>query len=241
MLQEFRDISRWKFTRFGFFNLLFRSILMLCPYEVALDLSVHYIFYLQCVHFDNSFHFVWSVFNGCTSFETSCYDRRRKKTPIVSLACIWIASCIVYPAKTFILTMGSNYESLMINIIGTSLVTLMGITYGLTYYNLKKLSENCALANVSDRQRVARVKKEKQFLGTIVIIAGITVDCGLSSAIFHHYAFFTENRRVATNPYGLFSSIYFFNFANKPVVYVLRFPNYRKTFCLLYCCKRTSR
>lgn len=158
------------------------------------------------------------------------------KLLIVWLTCIWLASSI-YPAKTYIFKRKSNDGRLIINILGSSLVTSMGIIYGLTYYKLKKQSENCALANVPDRQRAIRVKKEKQFLGTIVLIAGITVFCGGSTAIFHHYAFFAESLRVTPNLDGLFSSIYFFSFAINPLVYVLRFPNYRKTFYLLYCCK----
>ena len=159
---------------------------------------------------------------------------------IVFLACIWLISCI-HPAKIYILTMKSNYEPSMINIMATLLVTFTGVMYGFTYYKLKKQSENCVLANVSDRQRVARVKKDKQFLSTIVLIAGITVVCSASSAIFHQYAFFTGNRRATPNVYGLFSRIYFFNFAVNPLVYVVRFPTYRKTYCLLYCCHSTSR
>jgi hypothetical protein len=115
--------------------------------------------------------------------------------------------------------------------------------YGVTYYKLKKQAKNLALQNVSDRQQQARVLKEKRFLTTIILIACISIVCFLPTLTIHSVTVLQKSvdALVARILMGIFTGVYYLNFAVNPLVYVLRLPNYRRTFYLLYCCKRRAR
>ena len=168
----------------------------------------------------------------------------RGKAIIVWLVCIWIFGCM-FPTKallSLILPFKNETGPIVMNLLGTALIVFTGIIYGVTYYKLKKQSKNLALENLSNQQQHARVIKEKRFLRTIILVACIAVACLVPSTIIRHFtAFqkFTTNEVVAWVLADISSNLLFLNSAVNPLVYVLRLPNYRKTFYLLYCCKKT--
>jgi hypothetical protein len=159
---------------------------------------------------------------------------------IVWLACIWLLSS-VYPIQIYL---GDDMDLFKMYLLGGVVILFTGAMYGFTYYKLKKQSKNFARENVSARQLEARVMKEKRFLRTITLIACITVACLLPASTFYHYAVHKKlfiDGLAARILNGTFTGIFYVNFAVNPLVYVLRLPNYRKTFYLVYCCKRTAR
>ena len=163
----------------------------------------------------------------------------RRKVMIVWLACIWIFGCMIPTLLPF----KNETGPIVMNLLGTALIVFTGIIYGVTYYKLKKQFKNLALENLSNQQQHARVIKEKRFLRTIILVACIALACFVPSTILHHFtAFqkFTTNEVVARVLAEASSNLLFVNFAVNPLVYVLRLPNYRKTFYLLYCCKKTT-
>ncbi len=165
------------------------------------------------------------------------------KVIIVWSACIWLIS-FIYPTKTFLLSTSNDTERIIPLLAGVPVTTFAGVMYGFTYYKLKKQSRNFALENVSNRQQQARVMKEKQFLRTIILIACIVVACVVPSTIFYTYAVVQKtyiDGLAARILIGISTGIFYVNFAVNPMVYVLRLPNYRKTFYLLYWCKPTAR
>ena len=158
------------------------------------------------------------------------------------LACLWLFCCAI-PVKISIPSKRGNPA------IATSTVLVQiapilfsSVMYAVTYNKLKKQSRNLALENISHRQQQARILREKQFLRTIILIACIAFACIVPSAIDFIYRLFqnlsNENQDEQALR-GVFFGIFYLNYAINPLVYVLRLPNYRKTFYLLYCCNAT--
>ena len=156
--------------------------------------------------------------------------------------CIWLFSFIVQ-LKAFLFFLTDITASRILTIFVELVIVITGIIYGITYYKLKKQLNNLALENVSNQQRQARNIKEKRFLKTIIIIGCIEFACVVPTSTFFHWAVIEKkffNGVVARSVNGISTGIYYLNFAVNPLVYVLRLPNYRKTFYLLYCCKKPA-
>ena len=163
------------------------------------------------------------------------------KLVILWIAAIWIVGCsasallLIYIHKN-----GRNFG----NVFSVILIIVSSVMYASTYYKLKKQSRNMALQNSSEgRAQEIRILKEKQFLNTIVIIACVAFICIVPYMIFH------LNHGLLNLPKGKVTSevfetatlfILYTNFAVNPFIYILRLPNYRKTFYLLYCKRRTA-
>ena len=156
-------------------------------------------------------------------------------------ACTWLISFGI-STKIFLLDHLYNVDGmamLVINILAGAVIIFSGVMYGFTYYKLKKQSRNLARENISNRQEQTRVMKEKHFLRTISLIASIQIVCIVPSSIFLNYRTFHASLMDGPSAWILtyiFGGLFYTNFAVNPVVYVLRLPNYRKTFYLLYCC-----
>ena len=156
--------------------------------------------------------------------------------------CIWLFGFIVQ-FTTFLFSPKEITALITVTIFVELVIVIAGIIYGITYYKLKKQSNNLALENVSNQQRQARNTKEKRFLKTIIIIACIEFACVVPTSIFYHLAVLEKlfvNGMVARIVNGISTGLYYLNFAVNPLVYVLRLPNYRKTFYILYCCKKPA-
>ena len=159
--------------------------------------------------------------------------------------CTWITSS-GFCAKVFLFPStdnGTHVEKLVINLFAGTAIAFSGVMYGLTYYKLKKQSRNFALESIN-LQVQARIMKEKQFLRTIILVACIQIACVVPVTIFFNYYTFQTlliDRPLAWILARIFDGLFYVNFSVNPVLYVLRLPNYRRTFYLLYCCKRQNR
>ena len=104
-----------------------------------------------------------------------------------------------------------------------------------TYLKLKKHSKNIAQQNSTDRRaQEIKISKEKQFLKTIILLACIAFFCIVPSMIFfqfHTSLGFTKDSLISM----IITVIFCINFAVIPLIYIVRLPNYRKTFYLIYC------
>ena len=165
---------------------------------------------------------------------------------IVWLASTWLIFSGI-SSETFIHYSFQNMAWHIRHTFEMTVIIFSGMMYWLTYYMLrKKQSKNLALENISNRQEHARVVKEKHFLKTISFIACIQIVCIVSSSIFFSYRTFQGSLMPTDSPSAwilndIFDGLFCLNFAVNPVVYVLRLPNYSKTFYLLYCCKAGKR
>ena len=159
------------------------------------------------------------------------------KIIIIWLLCIWLLSTSIaisfffhFPADTLF----------FLYLLAPVIAILSSILYGFTYINLRRQSRNFALQNTSDRQQRARIMKEKRFLSTIIFIAVLALVCIVPSLTFQHFVTsqrLSRDNLVVHTLNSILTGVFSMNFAVNPLVYVLRLPNYRKTFYLVYCCK----
>lgn len=159
---------------------------------------------------------------------------------VVWLACTWLIFSGL-SAKTFFFPSIKNVALQVMNYFVGTAILFSCVMYGLAYYKLKKLSKNFVLGSISSREKQARVMKEKPFLRTIILIACIQIACVVPTTLLlnhhtHFQALLTDGpfARILRLSFGI---LFYLNFAVNPVVYVLRLPNYRKTFHSLFCCK----
>ena len=158
----------------------------------------------------------------------------------VCSVCSWLGS-IILPIKDYCLSTNDSIE--IMTFIAESMIVIAVIMYALTYYKLRKQFNNIALENFSDRQQQARNIKEKRFLKTIILIACIAFICVVPTSLMYNYVIYKKmfvEGEVVRILIAIFGGLYYVNFAVNPLVYVLRLPKYRKTFYLLYCCKKTA-
>ena len=157
------------------------------------------------------------------------------------MAAIWSVSCII---PTFLLFSDFHEKTIFQAHFTFSaiVVILSSVMYSSTYYKYKKQSKNIALQNLTEsRAQIIRSIKEKRFLKTIIIIASIAFVCVVPSMIvtFVYHSGYVKDSFIATATF--LSSIPFYtNFAVNPLIYILRLPNYRETFDVIYCRKRRA-
>ena len=165
----------------------------------------------------------------------------KRRTIILWIAAIWITMCI----EVSLLRLHTIRNRHVIQYtVGTIAVTLSAVLYSSTYYKLKKQSRNMALQNSTEgRTQEIQILKEKRFLKTIIIIACIAFSCVIPNTIFFlsHDALGLRKDTLIYKVIGTASLLIFYlNFAVNPLIYILRLPNYRKTFYLLYCRRQTA-
>ena len=155
------------------------------------------------------------------------------KVLIIWPACIWLIG-ITIPAKEVIFGKQS-YDSIALSCFIAIVVVFSAVMYALTYVKLRKQSRNMQAleSSVGSRAQKTRILKEKQFLRTIVIIACVAVICIVPATVFRN-PFFDKIKILRYISFGML----YMNFSLNPLIYILRLPNYRKTFYLLYCRRR---
>ena len=172
-----------------------------------------------------------------------CYPIKHRVLIKGKVVATWITSIWVGSGVRPMLTLYYKRKEIVDYFIGVALVILSTVLYACTYNKLKQQSRNIALQNSSEnRAQQMRLLKEKRFFNTIVIIVTIAVICTIPAVIFfiivNHFGW--EEDEIAINILEkIFSSTFYTNNAVNPLIYVLRLPNYRKTFHLLYWRKRS--
>ena len=164
----------------------------------------------------------------------------KRKVIAVWVAVLWIISTGT-PTKRLIF--GTEvYDEIVFALFGIIVIIFSTVMYSLTYFKLRKQSKNLALQNSSvpdSRAQAKRILKEKKFLRTIILIACIAFLCIVPSAVFYSLSVLNNNlaSRIVT---CILSATFFTNFAVNPLVYIIRLPNYRKSFYLLYFTRQIS-
>ena len=164
----------------------------------------------------------------------------KSKVVILWIAAIWIASC-VNPVIIMLPNIHSDRGLKSLCIFTLIVIILSAVMYSSTYCQLKKQSRNIALQNSTEsRAQEIRILKEKRFLKTIIIIACIAVVSTLPYLVLDFITFFVNISRFFTIFYIVVNLVFQINFAVNPLIYILRLPNYRKTFYLLYWKRNTA-
>ena len=158
------------------------------------------------------------------------------KVLIIWPSCIWFVG-IIFPTKLVVFGQHS-YDLIAMNCFCAVMVVFSAFMYALTYFKLKKQSRNMQAlqSSIESRAQEIRVLKEKQFLRTIVFIASIAVICIVPHVVLFSFLdqYIHENLMVDI----VVTCMATINFSVNPLIYIVRLPNYRKTFCLLYCKRR---
>ncbi len=161
--------------------------------------------------------------------------KMKRKLIIVWLATIWIVSCTFPLIRLFYNR--KNNERVAVYIFAVSMMVTSAVVYALTYWKLRKQAKNVALQNSrKSRAQEIRILKEKKFLNTIVIIACVAFLSIVPSLVFFQiYDSLRWWSDILVKIFiEIFRFIFYTNFAVNPIIYVIRLPNYRKTFYLLY-------
>ena len=167
----------------------------------------------------------------------------KKKVIAVWISLIWFVN-VLYCLKRLIFGVEKNYEIILYAGLLFALFSLSSVVYTLVYIALKKKLKNRTKLNegneLRDRAKDVSLLKEKKFLKTIILIVSTTFVSFVPSWILLFK--YPENALVPGSLlFWIFVTIYCLllltNFAINPLIYILRFPNYQKTFRILYCRK----
>ena len=164
-----------------------------------------------------------------------CWIKKKVLTAWLSL--IWLLS-VLYSLQRFIFSEEQKDEKLLYEGFTAALFLLSTVAYASVYIVLKKQVKNRAelneLGSIHNSEEV-RLLKEKKFLKTIILIASLTFLSFTSGWII--ITFFAKNSLPRIVFTVIFRALLAINFAVNPLIYIRRFPNYRKTFQMLYCRK----
>ena len=167
----------------------------------------------------------------------------KSKIIVLWIVAIWVVSFLI---SFSLIIPDVSYTNEQRGLCAYSLIviTLSAVMYSSTYYRSKKQSRNMALQNSTElRAQEMRILKEKRFLKTIIIIACIAFFCIVPNLLlfllYNSLILFVNDFQAFTIISVVSAVIYQINFAVNPLIYILRLPNYRKTFCLLYCKRKT--
>ena len=166
------------------------------------------------------------------------------KVMVLWISAIWILSCAI-PLFRLLSDRYGLDSGRALYIFSVIIIILSSVMYSSTYYKLKKQSNSIVLQNSNgNRAQEIRILKEKRFLRTIIIIASIAFACFIPYLVFtvsySYLGFREDNRQALLVLHAVCISIFYINFAVNPSIYVLRLPNYRKTFHILYCRRKTA-
>jgi hypothetical protein len=170
-----------------------------------------------------------------------------KKMMILWVAFIWILSS-TESIKQLIMDKESSYDDLVRNCC-YMLIALGTFTFNIaTFKHLRKQSKSLSqLQNnhsVEHRAQQVRILNERRLLKTIVIICCVALVTILPNAIFNQVMQFSYEGHQEENESGdslvriILHGIWIVHFIINPVLYLWRLPKYRKTFCIIYCCRR---
>ena len=166
------------------------------------------------------------------------------KVIVLWISAIWIMNCAV-PFSLIFSDIDTTSARQGLSTFNMITIILSSVMYSSTYYKLKKQSRNIALQNSTEgRAQEIRILKEKRFLKTIIIIACIAFVCTIPFFVLYFFynslSFLVDDSQAFGFFFAVCISIFYMNFAVNPLIYVLRLPNYRKAFYLLYCRRKTT-
>ena len=163
-----------------------------------------------------------------------------RKVIAVWLSVIWFIS-VSYSTKRLIVGVEQNYEEpaygcLFVVFFISTLIVYMSVCYALKKQSRKITKQS---EERGSRAEELRLIKEKKFMQTIIFVALITV-IGFTPQWFLTHTVKNKILSAESLAYVILHFIagllFVINFSINPVIYVLRFPNFRKTFEKLYSC-----
>ena len=195
-----------------------------------------------------NFFMYWLMTTSCISIVSISIDRflmiaypiKHRILIKCRLMILWLAGIWIVSSLPSLVVLYGDDDKIYVSQLYTFNVIIVMVSagmYSLTYYQMKKQSKNISLQNSSEgREQEIRMRKEKRFLSTIVIISCIaffSLVPTMASFIFLHINL--AHTELVFELLVIFLWLFYVNFAINPLIYILRLPNYRKSFSLLYC------
>ena len=163
------------------------------------------------------------------------------KKMILWIALIWFLS-FAESITQLIKDEESPYDDLVRHSCYPLIVLATFAFYIATFRHLTKQSRTLSQLSTNStesRAQEVRIRNEKRFLKTIIIIGVIAIVTILPNALFNQIqqvgGHKEENEGGDVTSMILYA-IWTLNFIINPVLYVWRLPKYRKTFRIIYCC-----
>ncbi len=157
------------------------------------------------------------------------------------IAVVWLVNCIF----TGISIVGTTQTGLLIaSYLSVFYLTTVFI-YLLAYISIRRqrfsLSTDTTKSDTVKRMMELRLKNQNRFLTTVFII-NVVLIFGIIPTVIGLYFINTSEGTVSTSVAEMFFIVtvilFFLNMAANPFLYVWRLPKYRRTFLVMYCCKK---
>lgn len=167
------------------------------------------------------------------------------KKMILWVALIWLLS-FTESIKQAIMNGETSYDDLVRVCFYLLIVMWTLVFYTVTLKSLKKQSnrldqlQNNNTAQEHRAQKL-RILNEKRFVETVIIIACIYFLTILPNALFTQFEVFRSHEEEENTNGSLdrtLFAIWIVNFVINPIIYIWRLPKYRKTFCIIFCCRK---
>ena len=195
------------------------------------------------IYFIGSVSFVSVTSISIDRFLTVAFPMKHRilmkgKVMIAWITAIWTANFAISALALFLDTLESSGKRALASY-NVIFITLSSVMYLSTYHKLKTQSGNIALQNsIESRAQAIRILKEKRFLNTILMIGCIAFLCTVPFLLL--FELYNSGGSGFKILYAICSFIFYANFAVNPLIYILRLPNYRRTFYLLYWRRKTT-
>ncbi len=157
----------------------------------------------------------------------------------ICIAVVWLVNCIftaityMFPTKTRLIT---GYPGVL------CLTTVL--IYLLACISIRKqrfsLSTDIIKSDTVKRMMKLRLRNQNRFLTTVFIV-NVVLLFGIMPTVIAAHFMYTLERTVSTSVeiFVVITVILFFlNLAANPFLYIWRLQKYRRTFFVMYCCKK---
>lgn len=167
------------------------------------------------------------------------------KKMILLVALIWILS-FVETIKQIIMDGETSYDDLVRVCFYLVIVMWTFVFYAVTFKSLKKQTKSLDQlqnnnATQEYRAQKLRILNEKRFLETIIIVGCIYLVTILPNSIYTQIILFRSHKDEEESGGNLDRILFFIwivNFVVNPIIYLWRLPKYRKTFRIIFCCRK---
>ena len=156
------------------------------------------------------------------------------------IAIVWLVNCIY----TGIFSAYTAHVDIVITAYPVLCYLATVLIYLLAFISIRKqrfsLVTDVTKSDSVKRMMKLRLKKKKHFLTTVLIINVVLVFGIIPTVIGSHFMFKSDGTIKRSSELVLpFTVILFFlNMAANPFLYIWRLPKYRRTFFVMYCCKK---
>ena len=156
------------------------------------------------------------------------------------IAVVWLVNCIY----TGIFSVYTAHVDILITAYPVLFYLATVLIYLLAFISIRKqrfsLATDVTKSDSVKRMMKLRLKKEKRFLTTVLIINVVLVFGIIPTVIGSHFMFKSDGtiKRNAELVFPLTVILFFLNMAANPFLYIWRLPKYRRTFFVMYSCKK---